>query len=52
MTVERTSTGRSRNSLLNLPIIKSGHSTKSVSSFSNPSERSGFRFKDLDAVIY
>jgi len=48
MTVERTSTGRSRNSSLNLPIIKSGHSTKSVSSFSNSSERSGFRFKDLD----
>jgi len=49
MTVERTSTGRSRNSSLNLPIIKSGHSTKSVNSLSNPSERSGFRFKDLDA---
>jgi len=49
MTVERTSRGRSRNSLLNFPIIKSGHSTKSINSLSSSPERSGFRFSDLDA---
>ena len=48
MTVERTSRGRSRNSSLNFPTIKSGHSTKSINSLSSTSERSGFRFSDWD----
>ena len=51
MTVERTSRGRSRNSSLNFPIIKSGHSTKSINSLNSSSDRSGLRLSDLDAFF-